>query len=110
MEERGAARFRPVIPVTVAIERDRERQHFGVIADISESGACVWTDAVFGVGEALVVGLASPRADASLHVVGKVVWSKPETQEQDTIRYGLQWHALEERQQAQLRDLIARSH
>jgi len=97
--KRQTARIVPPHPITVAIEEDGDSPFaFGAIADISESGACVWTDAELTVGATLSfrVSFASPP---DVHeVVGVVVWSKVAHGDQRGTRsFGVAWvHATRE--------------
>jgi len=103
MRERGTVRVNPRTPVTVAIDRD-VRRHFGVVANISESGACIWTDGSFGVGDNIGLQLSFGHAEEPFPVAGRVVWSKPAAG--DAHRYGLQWLPLPRPEVGRLRELI----
>lgn len=104
MHQRGAVRVSPRTPVTVAIDSATLRRHFGVVANISEAGACVWTDASFHRDESLGVQL-SFGSEEPFPVAGRVVWSKLERGE-GGYRYGLQWYALAEGEFGRLKELI----
>ena len=91
MRER-AARVVPRKPITVAIENTRQSRSYGVVANISDGGACLLTDARFILGESLRLELSFFREPECVPAAGRVVWS---TGNADTgaVRYGLQWIA-----------------
>ena len=61
MAERKAERVRPRSAVTAAIE-EFDRIAFGIVANISEGGACLCTDQAFPVGESLHIRLSFESA------------------------------------------------
>lgn len=82
---------------------------FGAVADISESGACVWTDeAGFAVGDRLILLLTFEESE-SLQAAGRVVWSGPDRFHEGASRYGLQWAATSGPQHGRLKTLIRSS-
>ena len=86
--ERRAARVRPRSAITAAIE-EFESVAFGVVADISEGGACICTDHAFPIGEALTVQLSFRGQDQLLPLECYVIWCGGAAG--NTYRYGLQW-------------------
>ena len=67
---------------------------YGVIPNVSEAGACVWTDSHLAPGERLVlrVSFAHP---AEVHAVAaRVVWTSEgaDSSGAPIWRYGLLWH------------------
>jgi Tfp pilus assembly protein PilZ len=109
-KERSAVRVVPQRPVTVVIEtHDFQPVAFGGVADISEAGACVWTDeAGFAVGDRLILLLSFDQSQ-SLQAAGRVVWSGPDRFHEGASRYGLQWAATSGPQHARLKTLIRSS-
>jgi PilZ domain len=91
--KRQTARIVPPHPITVAIEEDGVSPFaFGAIADISESGACVWTDAELPVGAALSFRISFANPPEVHEVVGVVVWSTvAHGDRQATPRSGVAW-------------------
>ena len=89
MQERKAVRVNPRTAVTAALEEFDRAFAFGVVANISEGGACICTDGVFPVGRTLTVQLSFRGAEQPLPLDCYVVWSGTDTG--DTFRYGLQW-------------------
>jgi hypothetical protein len=57
MFERSSVRVNPRTPVRVEIGRPGQATALGVVANISDQGACVVTDGAFPIGESLVLHL-----------------------------------------------------
>lgn len=109
MRERGAVRFVPKSAVTVAIEGQGGPEAFGVVANISDGGVCVWTDGAFQIGETLVLQLSFAREPQTLQAAGRVVWGEWNPDEKGARRYGLQWAHTSGPQHARLRSVISSS-
>jgi hypothetical protein len=62
---------------------------YGVIADVSETGACVWTSGAVAAGSRLVfrVSVCSPDRQA---VAGRVVWASQDAGSA-LRRFGVEW-------------------
>jgi hypothetical protein len=88
MHERKATRVYPRGAVTAAIE-EFERVAIGVVANISEGGACICTDREFPIGEALKVRLSFGGVEQPVPLECYVIWCGH--QPDQTYRYGLQW-------------------
>jgi Tfp pilus assembly protein PilZ len=88
MPERKAPRVRPRSPVTAAIE-EFDRLAFAIVANISDGGACIYTDREFPIGEALHVRLSFSGGEQTVPLDCYVIWSAHQTD--DTYHYGLQW-------------------
>lgn len=65
---------------------------FGVVANISAGGACIWTNALLEPGRSVAMQLSFPRGTQLLEAEGVVVWGQVED-EAEGVRYGLQWSA-----------------
>jgi Tfp pilus assembly protein PilZ len=91
MRERSAVRLIPRNAITVAIENEGYPLAYGVVANISEAGACLWTNGAFHVGESLVLRLSFPHEPQPVQAVGRVVWEDADRDEQGALRYGLFW-------------------
>ena len=91
MQVRGAVRVTPRSAVTVAIENQGFPMVYGVVANISESGACLWTSGAFAVGENLVIRLSFPHEPQPLQAAGRVVWEDGQRDEKGAMRLGLRW-------------------
>ena len=91
MQVRKAVRVTPRSAVTVAIENQGYPMAYGVVANISENGACLWTNGAFAVGESVVIRLSFPRESQPLQAAGRVVWEDRQRDEKGAMRLGLQW-------------------
>lgn len=105
MRER-AVRIVPQKAITVAIENPRRSRSYGVVANISDGGACLLTDASFPVGESLQVELSFFRERQVVPAAGRVVWSSG-NRDAGALRYGLQW--AETAEDPSLKTLIERA-
>ncbi len=66
----------PPTPITVAID-DQETGlclSYGVIANVSESGACVWTNGVLARGARLILRVSFSHPPEVYEIGGTVVW------------------------------------
>jgi Tfp pilus assembly protein PilZ len=110
--KRVTARIVPPSPITVAIEDDIGNSvAYGVIADISGSGACVWTDADLAVGTTLFLRISFAEPPDVHEVVGEVVWSEP-TSDADgrgSRRCGVEWLRATRACRERLRELAGRA-
>ena len=92
---RKRARIVPPNPITVGIDDENGLPlGYGVIANVSDAGACIWTDGRLDPGTrlSLRVSFAQP---AEVHdVAAQVVWGAEgeDPVEGQTRRYGLRWH------------------
>ena len=105
MMERRAVRITPRSAITVVIENQGLPFAYGVVANISEGGACVWTNGHFEVGDRLVLRLSFARELQLFQAEGVVIWGKQQT----AVRYGLQWAPVGPPSQERLRRLISTS-
>jgi hypothetical protein len=97
--KRQTARIVPPHPITVAIQDDSGAPFaFGVIADISETGACVWTDANLVVGATLSFRVSFANPSDVHEALGVVMWSEAGHHDsRGTRRSGVTWvHATSE--------------
>jgi Tfp pilus assembly protein PilZ len=88
-ERRRATRVVPPEPVTVAMENGKGPVAYGIVTNISETGACVRTDIPFTVGEELLLRLTFAREAQPLSAMGRVVWQNGVGS--GALRHGLQW-------------------
>ena len=109
MRDRIAIRVVPRSAVTVAIEGQDGPDTYGVVANISDGGVCVWTDGAFQIGETLVLQLSFAREPQPLQAAGCIVWSERNPHEEGARRYGLQWAHTSGPQHARLRSVISTS-
>jgi len=107
MRDRADPRFVPSRSVTVAFEgRDKPRA-YGVVANLSGGGACVWTDARLEAGQLVTLAVSFARASRPIPAEARVVWTGAETGS-GARRYGVQWDA-ETPDASHLRRLISES-
>jgi hypothetical protein len=74
MVRRSGVRIVPRSPITVAIEEDSVLTAYGAVANISEAGACIWTDADLDAGDGVILRLSFPRGSQPLLARGVVIW------------------------------------
>lgn len=87
-DKRRAVRFVPRRAITVAVDDHGVPRAYGVVANISETGACVLTNGTFRVGERLTLQLSFAREPIPFETVGDIVWSGA-TQDRGVLRYGV---------------------
>lgn len=85
-----AVRVVPPRAITVAIDGPQRNRAYGVVANISEGGACVLTDARLALGESLALELSFFREPQVVPATGHVVWSSGD-RSAGALRYGLKW-------------------
>lgn len=106
MRERSAVRVIPSYPVTVAIEEGGLPVAYGVVANISETGACLLTDADLGIGQEHLVKLSFPRESELLEARVRIVWGQRREGQAGSLRYGLEFYQTPE-VRARLKTLIS---
>lgn len=106
MHERGAVRVVPRKAVTVVIENRGLPLAYGVVANISANGACVWTNGRFEVGEKVELRLSFPREPETFETTGHIVWGALAPDETDALRYGLEWDEAPATVRGRLKALI----
>jgi len=109
MRERGGVRVVPRRAVTVAIGEQGVSPAYGVVANISERGACVWTNGSFKPGDSLILQLSFPHEPQPIQLPGRVIWSHPAPESRHGLRYGLQWGESQDVSPARLKGLISDS-
>ena len=108
-QRRSSVRVVPRRSITVAIDDDGGGPRaFGVVANISETGACVLTNGAFRVGELLRIQLSFAREPTPIAAAGQVVWSGS-TKDHGVLRYGLQWADVADSKRVHLQTLITAS-
>lgn len=92
MRLRRTVRIVPRRPITLALQDAGAPVAYGVVANISAGGACIWTNARLDPGRSVAVRLSFPKGSQPLDVEGVVVWGgAPGGAPTEGIRYGLQW-------------------
>jgi hypothetical protein len=108
MRQREAVRIVPTMPITVAFQDGGVPFAYGVVANISEGGACVWTDALLDPGASLSLRLSFPRGSQPMDAEGVVVWGEPREAARGR-RYGLRWADRASPRLERLRALVTAS-
>jgi hypothetical protein len=110
MALRLTSRIVPARPITVALaEEDGHVLAYGVLANVSESGACLLTDGFLRVGTHLQLQISFAQPSEMLELNGLVVWGQVYREKTgDTRRYGLEWRGTTLESRERLRDLASR--
>jgi hypothetical protein len=109
---RQRARIVPPDPITVAIDDESGIPlGYGVVADVSEAGACLWTDGRLDAGARLILRISFARPAEVHEVAARVVWGdEGEDRAGARIhRYGVQWQGPSSACVRRLRDLALRA-
>ena len=112
MSERHSPRIVPPAPITVAIEEEGgPLVAYGVIADISGSGACVWTDAHLAIGSTLQFRISFAHPPEVHELVGSVVWVRDARDRMRNSAYqcGIEWLGATQACRIRLRALAQRA-
>jgi hypothetical protein len=91
---RQRARIVPPNPITVAIDDENSLPvGYGVIANISDAGGCVWTDTRLEPGARLSLRVSFPHPAEVHEAAALVVWGDEGEDRAGSLmhRYGLQW-------------------
>jgi hypothetical protein len=107
MREREVSRHIPRQPVPVAIDSVASEGIRGVLANVSELGACVWAEGEVAAGEVLVLRLGFTGEERPFQVAGRVVWVDADGNREGLRRCGLRWAHTIGPQHERLRMLIA---
>jgi hypothetical protein len=102
----------PPSPITVAVEDDAGNPvAYGVIADISGTGACLWTDAALAIGVTLVFRISFADPPAVHELVGEVVWREaaPDPDGHAGRRHGIEWIGATRACRERLRELAGQA-
>ena len=105
-------RIVPASPITVAIQDDDAYPvAYGVIADISGTGSCVWTDVDLTVGATLTFRISFAQPPEVHEVVGVVVWCElaTEAEGRGSRRSGVEWLGATRACRERLRELAGRA-
>jgi hypothetical protein len=105
-------RIVPSSPITVAIQDDDGNPvAYGVVADVSGSGACVWTDAALAVGTTLSFRISFAQPPEVHELIGVVVWCEVATEAEGrgTRRSGVEWLGSSRACRERLRELAGRA-
>ncbi len=108
MRQRNAVRIVPRSPITVALQDGGVPSAYGVVANISVTGACICTDAGLDTGRPVDLQLSIPRGSHLIDAQGVVVWGEPGGGT-GSRRYGLRWTDQSAPGVARLNRIIAAS-
>jgi hypothetical protein len=109
---RQRARIVPPSPITVAIDDENGLPlGYGVIANVSEAGACIWTDGSLEPGARLVIRISFARPSEVYEVSARVVWGDEGEDRTGApmLRYGVQWGDASTGCVQRLRDMALRA-
>ena len=107
MVERSAPRVVPQSPVTVSVRTEGGLLAFGVVANISPRGACLFGDIGFEPGTPLQFTLSFPREGQPVEAPGRVVWAQP--YRGGRMRCGLEFETLPDDETARLATLVRKA-
>src|SRR5688572_20643406 len=107
MFDRAAVRVTPRSAITVSIDNPDTPLAYGVVSNISEMGACLWTTADVPIGEQLVLRMTFPGEGQPLQAAGRVIWEDRKRDPRGALRVGVRWSHATGPQHARLKQLIA---
>ena len=90
---RTVRRLVPRQSATVAVYRGEQQIGYGIVADVSEAGACIVTDSLMVPGTDLRLKLSFYREARLFETVARVVWSR-DASASDRGYSGLRLHGL----------------
>lgn len=90
---RTVRRLTPRQSATAAVYRGDQQVGYGIVTNVSESGACVVTDSRHAPGTDLRIKLSFYQQPRLFETVARVVWSR-EANESEAAFSGLQVHGL----------------
>jgi len=107
-QNRSSRRLTPRKPVTVALESGDATRAYGVVTNISETGACVVTDSAVGQGRIVLLRMSFYRHADLFEAQARVVWSGEERGPSSTraALQGVQFTELSDRELLKLRGLL----
>jgi hypothetical protein len=105
---RKRARIVPPNPITVAIDDENSLPlGYGVIANVSDAGGCIWTDSRLEPGARLSLRVSFPHPPEVHEAAALVVWGNEGEDPSGARmhRYGLRWNDASSACVRRLRDL-----
>jgi len=87
-DARSSDRVVPGRPVTIWLEHGHDPMARGVVANISQGGACVWARVPLEVGEQIAMRLSFDKG-LPVAAAGRIVWAG--ATESGTPRFGVEW-------------------
>ena len=94
---RLSRRFAPRKSVTVAIHEKDTAFAYGIVTNISPSGACVVTATPLPTGSTVFLRVSFYRRPEMFETKARVVWSREDTRHQDSpdVTQGLLFHGMQ---------------
>lgn len=107
-QNRSNLRLTPRKPVTVAVEDGESLPAYGVVTNISETGACVVTDSTVGQGRIVLLRMSFYRHADLFEAQARVVWSGEErgAGSSHAVLQGVQFTQLSDRELVKLRGFL----
>lgn len=109
-QNRSNRRLTPRKPVTVAVHVGETDLAYGVVTNISESGACVMTDTTVGQGRIVMLRMSFYRQADLFEAPARVVWSGRELDSPhgvpSAVLQGVEFTHLDDREVSRLRGLL----
>ena len=109
-QNRSIRRLTPRKPVTVAVQDGETSLAYGVVTNISESGACVMTDSTVVQGRIVMLRMSFYRHADLFEAPARIVWSGPELDSPhgvpSAVLQGVQFTRLGDREVSRLKDLL----
>lgn len=107
-QNRSSRRLTPRKPVTVAVDAGEASRAYGVVTNISETGACVVTDSGVGQGRMVLLRMSFYRHADLFETEARVVWSGQERGPSSTraVLQGVQFTELSDQELTKLRGLL----
>ena len=113
---RQRSRVVPPTPITVAIDDEETGLClcYGVIANVSETGACVWTNGVLATGSRLVLRVSFAHPPEVHEMLGTVVWERTLPSPASPMapglrRFGVEWLGASPACVRRLREMTSRA-
>ena len=80
-----------------------------MLADVSDGGACLWTDGFLRLGLHLQLQISFAHSSEMHEATGLIVWGQMcRATKGETRKYGLEWRGTELQSRERLRELAAR--
>ena len=102
-------RIVPPNPITIAVEHVGTPVAYGVVADISGTGACVLADVALTVGQSLSFRISFAGSPDVHEIVGVVVWTEPAASPGEASRSGVEWLGTTRACRERFRELAGRA-
>ena len=106
---RPAPRFVPQKPVSAWVIGPEYHEAYGVVANLSTSGACVVSNDAFDPGQAIEIKISFYRCAEMLEAEAQVVWTREDLcSEVPTYTYGCAFQGLSRDRQTRLETMLQR--